>query len=551
MIRPVFLALGLGALLATILAIPMHAAGSHVLRVGSYHGIAGQFQSIQAAVNAAQPGDWILVGPGDYHEQGASHDGVLVTTPTLHLRGMDRNGVIVDGTLPGASACSSDPAVQDFGPNGSGRNGIEVLKTDGVSVENLTVCNFLSATSGNNGNEIWFNGGDGSGTIGLGSFQGTYLTASSTYYKDNASAQALYGIFASNVSGPGLFDQTYASNMGDSSYYVGACRDCNVVLTHAHAQNSALGFSGTNSGGHLIIENSEWDQNKVGIMPASANDSDWPSPQNGACPAGETGPTGTSSCTVIRDNYVHDNNNPNVPQFGIATVFLVGVGIVLLGGENDTVIDNRVSHQGLWGILVADLPDPETPPANNPHPCSGGIQLGSICYFIGYGNEVADNFLKDNGFFGNVTNGDLADGHIASNPGNCWHGNRDPHGVTSAPANIQTTMGICGVANQGDPTVQAEGLCESGFDPQICATLPPLHFPTETAPVLMPIPREQSMPNPCAGVPANPWCGQGSQSNQGSNAWLATATRGALNVADLTTLAADRKRPVDSRILVH
>jgi len=58
----------------------------------------------------------------------------------------------------------------------------------------------------------------------------------------------------------------------------------------------------------------------------------------------------------------------------------------------------------------------------------------------------------------------------------------------------------------------------------------------------MPIPREQSMPNPCAGVPANPWCGQGSQSNQGSNAWLATATGGALNVADLTTLAADRKR---------
>jgi hypothetical protein len=544
--RPLFLALGFGMLLATIFSVPMHAAGAQVLRVGSYHGIAGQFQTIQAAVNAAQPGDWILVGPGDYHEQGASNAGVLVTTANLHLRGMDRNHVIVDGTLPGASACSSDPAVQDFGPNGSGRNGIEILKTDGVSVENLMVCNFLSDNSGNNGNEVWFNGGDGSGTIGLGAFRGTYLTASSTYYKDNTSAQAQYGLFASNVSGPGLFDQTYASNMGDASYYIGACRDCNVVITHAHAQNSALGYSGTNSGGHLLIENSEWDHNKAGIVPNSLNNSDWPSPQNGACPAGQAGPTGTASCTVIRENSVHDNNNPNVPQFGIAGTAPVGTGIELAGGENDTVIDNRVSHQGLWGILIHDLPDPETPPANNPHPCSGGIQLGSICYFIGYGNEVTHNFLKDNGFFGNVTNGDLADGHIASNPGNCWHGNRDPHGLTSAPANIQTTLGTCGVANQGDPTVQAEVLCVAVGDPQACAGLPPLHFPTETAPVLLSIPHEKSMPDPCAGVPANPWCRQGSQSNQGSTAWLATATRGALNVADLTTLTADRKRSEDS-----
>jgi len=411
-----------------------------------------------------------------------------------------------------------------------------------VSVENLTVCNFLTDNRGNNGDQILFNGGDGSGTIGLGSFLGTYLTASSTYYKDNTSAQARYGIFASNVSGPGLFDQDYASNMGDSSFYVGACQDCNVILTHVHAQNSPLGYSGTNAGGHLLIEYSEWDQNRIGIAPNSVNNDDWPSPQNGACPAGETGPTGTTSCTVIRDNYVHDNNNPNVPQFGRAGLGLVGIGIGLLGGENDTVSDNRVIHNGLWGIAIGDFPDTETPPANNPNPCSGGIQFGSICYFVGYGNEVANNFLMKNGSFGNVTNGDLADGHIASNPGNCWHGNFDPQGLTSAPANIQTTMGTCGVANQGDPMVRAEGLCLTGLDPQACTGLPPLHVPTETAPVLLPIPREQSMPDPCAGVPANPWCEQVSQTNQGSTAWLATATKGTLNVADLTTLAVDRKR---------
>ena len=41
-------------------------ASARVLLVGSYHGVPGQYRSIQAAVDAANPGDWILVGPGDY-----------------------------------------------------------------------------------------------------------------------------------------------------------------------------------------------------------------------------------------------------------------------------------------------------------------------------------------------------------------------------------------------------------------------------------------------------------------------------------------------------
>jgi hypothetical protein len=66
------------------------AAGARVLRVGSYHGIRGQFTSIQAAVNAAKPGDWILVGPGDYKTSSSSAPasapdspaGILITNVT-------------------------------------------------------------------------------------------------------------------------------------------------------------------------------------------------------------------------------------------------------------------------------------------------------------------------------------------------------------------------------------------------------------------------------------------------------------------------------------
>ena len=54
--------------------------------------------------------------------------------------------------------------------------------------------------------------------------------------------------------------------MADAAFYIGACPDCNTILDHAHGQNSAQGYSGTNSGGHLIIQNSEFDHNHTGFV---------------------------------------------------------------------------------------------------------------------------------------------------------------------------------------------------------------------------------------------------------------------------------------------
>src|SRR5262249_52010537 len=151
-----------------------------------------------------------------------------------------------------------------------------------------------------------------------------------------------------------------------ASYYVGACPDCNTILRDAHAENSALGYSGTNSGGHLVLEESEWDENTTGISANSQNNDDAPSPQDGACPEEPT-----RSCTLFRKNYIHDNNNPNVPRAGSAALGPVGTGIVISGGRNDTIIKNKISNQGSWGVLIVPFPD-QGPPPDVAH-CTGGI----------------------------------------------------------------------------------------------------------------------------------------------------------------------------------
>ena len=129
------------------------------------------FSTVQSAVDAASPGDWILIWPGVYHEKSTQWPtaGVWIQKPGLHIRGLDRNGVIIDGSNGTASKpCPSSPALQDTN-GGVGRDGIVVYKASGVTIQNLTVCDYLSGTGGH-GNEIWWNGGDGSGKIGMGAY---------------------------------------------------------------------------------------------------------------------------------------------------------------------------------------------------------------------------------------------------------------------------------------------------------------------------------------------------------------------------------------------
>jgi hypothetical protein len=517
-----------------------------ILRVGAFNGKKGQCKTIQEAVNAAAPGNWILIGPGDYKQSsseqmsGAVGDDragadIVITTPDLHIRGMNRNSVMIDGTKPGNPECSSEEAAQYLGtPEGSGysgNNGIVVYKAEGVWLQNFSACNFVSGNKGG-GDEIWFDGAQASGRQELRSWWGEWLSATSTYWGGVEKPSATYGVYADNVlGGPGVFNHTYASNMSDSGVYIGACPDCNTIVKNSQFEGNDLGYSGSNSGGHLTIENTEFNNNEEGVATTSQNNDDAPPPQDGLCPEGKENPsppTGAQRkniCWVMIHSRIVENNNGGTPTSGGAPG-LLGTGMTDAGGRNDLVVENTFAGNKAWGLLVLPYPGIEEEPPSQvleafpEDNCKGGTKASvegkTVCNFEPFANEVVGNTFANNGGYKNASNGDI--GEVANAEPkqliNCWHGNVEEGGgePTSEPKAIQSTHGTCSAPDIGGETAASalgtQAICDSRLEGE-CPSVPGEEYPhTEVKPLSLARMNERSptMPNPCEGVPYNPWC---------------------------------------------
>jgi hypothetical protein len=344
--------------------------GGTTLRVPDDH------DTIQAAVDAASPGDLVLIGPGVYEEA------VDVETENLTIRGLDRNEVVLDGgfTL---------------------ENGIRVL-VDGVAVENMTARNYTT------------NGFFWTGVTG---YRGSYLTAE---------RNGDYGVYAFD-SVKGQLEHIYASGSPDAGVYIGQCYPCDAVVDDVVAEYNGLGYSGTNAGGNLLIVNSTWRHNRAGIVPNSGS-------YELCYPQRETTIVGNT----VYDNNQPDTPAIDVALLAMGNGILVAGGtrntiernlvfdherggIFLVPFPEDDASD-VVPDESEW-----DRPCEET---RDDRPDADPDELASV-FWDAVGNRVVDNVVSGSGL------GDIGVGSLQADLSaldNCFSGNSVE---SSAPAEVE------------------------------------------------------------------------------------------------------------------
>ena len=343
---------------------------------GTTRHVPGDHDSIQAAVDAAAPGDLILVEPGVYRES------VAVETDDLTIRGTDRNEVVLDGGF------ELDTAVR-------------VVGADGVAVENMTARNYTS------------NGFFWTGVTG---YRASYLTT----YRIGS-----YGIYAFDAT-EGLIEHSYASGTPEGGIYVGQCFPCDTVVDDVLAEHNGLGYIGTNAGGELYVINSTFRANRVGIMPNSGT-YELCFPQRGATIAGNE----------VHDNNQPDTPATRSALRNMGSGILVYGGSDNLVTHN-LVYDNDGIGIGLVSRVEED-PNAPAPPPGDERPCRETQQdppvdpadIPSPLVWDASHNRVVGNEVAGSGI------ADLAVATFGANPaglGNCFDANRH---TSSAPAGLE------------------------------------------------------------------------------------------------------------------
>ncbi|GAA1621850.1 right-handed parallel beta-helix repeat-containing protein [Leucobacter chromiireducens] len=269
--------------------------------------------TISEAVAAVQEDGLVLVGPGVYREE------VLVETPGVTIRGLDRNDTVVDA-------------------DGKRPYGI-VGVADGITIENLTV---TGATF--YGVLITGMHSDEAGPTARGSSDYTSLDPDEfpplqRFLVDRVTAynNGLYGIYAFDANN-GVIRNSYASGSADSGFYVGQCRECNILVENNRAADNAVGFENANASDSVWVIGNDFSGNRIG-MTFLSNYQEAFAPQRENWVAGN----------IVTDNV--SSESPSHAQGGW------GIGIGLSGASENSFERNLIAGNPTAGVLLDSAED--------------------------------------------------------------------------------------------------------------------------------------------------------------------------------------------------
>ncbi len=274
-------------------------------------------QSIQAAVDAAAPGETITVAPGDYTERGtvASDSRLVAVRITKPVN------------LIAQSAPSNGQKVRILpGPGQTDGILVEPANPGDPEINGLTITGFTVEGFSNNG--IWLR----------------YVN--NFDIENNESINNLENGIWPTLSANGLVKKNVAYGSQDSALWVEGSQNVRVLNNDLHDSPTGLEITVSKE---ITVQTNEVHNNTIGIglyHPATAGLGPG---TPGLLPYSEMGNW------HILDNYVHDNNLLNPAPGGSETSQLpYGGGILVLGVDHVDVQQNRIENNVFFGIAMLD-----------------------------------------------------------------------------------------------------------------------------------------------------------------------------------------------------